>query len=84
MDRHEQREETRREEDPRRFEKGREVREEQTRNVSEEADDEDRRQWETTRDIGKEVREIPEEAYGRHPRARERPSEEETSASGER
>ena len=84
MDQDEQREETRREEDPRRFEKGREVREEQTRNVSEEADDEDRRQWEKTRDIGKEVREIPQEAHRRHPQAREWPSEEETSDSGER
>ena len=84
MDQDKRREETRRE-DPRRFEKGREVREEQTRNVSEEASEEDRRQWEKTRDIGKEVREIPQEAHGLHPRARERPSEEEeTGDSGER
>ncbi len=34
-----------------RFEKTREVREEQTRNISEEAIEEDRRQWEKTRDI---------------------------------
>ncbi len=84
MDRDEQREETRGGEDPRRFEKGREVREEQTRNVSEEASEEDRRQWEKTRDMGKEVREVPQEAYGRHPQSRERPSEEEeTGDSGE-
>ena len=79
MDNDEQREDTQREEDPRSFEKTREVREEQTRNVSEEASEEDRRQWEKSRDIGKEVREIPEEAYGRHPRAHEgqEPSREE-------
>ena len=51
-----------REQDPRQFEKGREVREEQTRNISEE----DRRQWEKTRDIRKEVSEIPEEANEQH------------------
>ena len=55
------------EEDPRRFEKGREVHEERTRNVSEEADEEDRRKWEETRDIGKEAREIPEDKHDRPP-----------------
>ena len=60
-----------REQDPRQFEKGREVREEQTRNISEEASEEDRRQWEKTRDIGKEVSEIPEEAQERPRQARE-------------
>jgi hypothetical protein len=59
------------ERDPRQFEKGREVREEQTRNVSEEASEEDRQQWEKTRDISKEASEIPEEADERHRRARE-------------
>ncbi len=57
MDHDEQRE------DPRQFEKGREVREEQTRNISEEASEEDRRQWEKTRDIRKEASEIPEGAH---------------------
>ena len=59
MDHDEQREEThqQREEDRGRFEKTREVREEQTRNISEEASEEDRRQWEKTRDIGEEARE---------------------------
>jgi hypothetical protein len=56
-----------REEDPRRFEKGREVREERTRNVSEEASEEDRRKWEETRDIGKEASEAPEERHDRPP-----------------
>ena len=55
-----------REQDPRQFEKGREVREEQTRNINEEASEEDRRQWEKTRDIRKEVSEIPEEANEQH------------------
>lgn len=59
------REETRRqrEEDPQQFEKGREVREEQNRNIDEEASEEDRRQWEKTRDISKEVAAIPDEAH---------------------
>jgi hypothetical protein len=56
-----------REEDPRRFEKGREVREERTRNVSEVASEEDRRKWEETRDIGKEASEAPEERHDRPP-----------------
>jgi hypothetical protein len=53
-----------RERDPRQFEKGREVHEEQTRNISEE----DRRQWEKTRDIRKEASEIPEETPTQHER----------------
>lgn len=62
-----------REEDPRRFEKGREVHEERTRNVSEEASEEDRRKWEETRDLGKEASEIPEEKHDRPPtRGKER------------
>ena len=67
-----------RKEDPRRFEKGREVREARTRSVREEASEEDRRQWEETRDIGKEASEAPEEAHGRPPTEdpeRERPKE---------
>jgi hypothetical protein len=55
------------EEDPRKFEKGREVHEERTRNVSEEADEEDRRKWEETREIGKEAHEIPEDKHDRPP-----------------
>jgi hypothetical protein len=65
MDHDEQRE------DPRQFEKGREVREEQTRNISEEASEEDRRQWEKTRDIRKEASEIPEGTHERNERTRE-------------
>lgn len=49
------------ESDHRRFEKGREVHEEQTRSVSEEASEEDRHQWEKTRDLSKESSETPEE-----------------------
>ena len=63
-----------REEDPRRFEKTREVDEERTRNVSEEASEEDRRKWEETRDIGKEASETPEE---KHDRLRQSENEEE-------
>jgi hypothetical protein len=54
-----------REQDPRQFEKGREVREEQTRNISEEASEEDRRQWDKTRDIRKEASAVPEKAHER-------------------
>jgi hypothetical protein len=54
-------------EDPRRFEEGREVREERTRSVSEEASEEDRRKWEETRDISKEASETPEEQHDRPP-----------------
>ncbi len=60
-----------REQDPRQFEKGREVREEQTRNISEEASEEDRRQWDKTRDIRKEASEVPEKAHERDRRTRE-------------
>jgi hypothetical protein len=59
------------ERDRRRFEKGREVREAQKRNVSEEASEEDRRKWEETRDLGEEAREPPEEKHDR-PRQPER------------
>jgi hypothetical protein len=57
------------EEDPRRFEKGREVHQEQTRNISEEASEEDRRKWEETRDLGREASETPEEKHDRPPTA---------------
>jgi hypothetical protein len=60
-----------REQDPRQFEKGREVREEQTRNISEEASEGDRRQWGKARDIRREASEIPEEAHERDRQARE-------------
>ena len=53
------------EKDHRRFEKGREVHEEQTRSVGEEASEEDRRQWEKTRDLSKEASETPEEKQAR-------------------
>ena len=46
-----------------RFEKGREVHEEQTRSVHEEAREEDRRRWEKTRDLSKEASETPEEKH---------------------
>lgn len=60
-----------REQDPRRFEKDREVREEQTRDISQEASEEDRRQWEKTRDISKEASEVPEKAPERDRQSRE-------------
>jgi len=53
------------EEDPRRFEKTREVREARARSVREEASEEDRQQWEETRDISKEASQPPEKAHGR-------------------
>jgi hypothetical protein len=59
------------EEDRGRFEKTREVREAQTRNVSEEASEEDRRKWEETRDLSEEASEIPEEKHDRPRRTRE-------------
>jgi hypothetical protein len=65
--RHIRRRQMGREENPQRFEKGRKVREERTRNVSEEADEGDRRKWEETRDIGKEASEVPEEKHDRPP-----------------
>ena len=49
----------------RRFEKGREVHEEQTRSVSEEASEEDRHQWEKTRDLSKELSDTPEQKHER-------------------
>jgi hypothetical protein len=59
-----------REEDRGQFEKTSEVREEQTRNISEEASEEDRQQWEKARDIRKEASEIPEEGHERHRQSR--------------
>lgn len=51
-----------REKDPRRFERAtREVREEQSPGTSEEGTEEDRRQWEKTRDVSKEAGAIPED-----------------------
>jgi hypothetical protein len=56
----------RREEDPRRFERAsREVREEQSPGTGEEGSEEDRQQWEKTRDVGKEADSIPEEGQRR-------------------
>ena len=60
-----------REQDTRQFEKGREVREEQTRNISEEASEKDRRQWDKTRDIREEASEVPEKAHERDRQTRE-------------
>ena len=59
------------EEDRQLFEKGREVHEERTRNVSEEASEEDRRKWEETRDLDQEASEPPEEKHERPRRTRE-------------
>ena len=74
MDQDEQRDTTggQREEDPRRFEKTtREVREEQSPSTGEEGTEEDRQQWEKTRDISKKVDAIPEEANEQHREVRE-------------
>ena len=74
MDQDEQRDTTggQREEDPRRFEKTtRKVREEQSPSTGEEGTEEDRQQWEKTRDISKEVDAIPEEANEQHREVRE-------------
>ena len=74
MDQDEQRDTTggQLEEDPRRFEKtNREVREEQSPSTGEEGTEEDRQQWEKTRDISKEVDAIPEEANEQHREVRE-------------
>ena len=51
-----------REKDRRQFEKTREVREEQTRNISEE----DRRQWEKTRDLHEEAKQVTDKADQSH------------------
>jgi hypothetical protein len=58
----------RQERESREFEEGREVYEEQTRNISEEADEEDRQLWEKNRDIRKEASKIPEESPAQHQR----------------
>ncbi len=61
-----------REEDSRRFEKIiREVREEQSPSTGDEGTEVDRRQWEKTRDISKEVDAIPEEANEQRRQLRE-------------
>lgn len=65
-----------REEDLGRFERAsREVREEQSPGTGEEGSEEDRRQWEKTRDISKEAAATPEEDDERRRGAREDPLE---------
>jgi hypothetical protein len=54
-----------REEDRQRFDKTREVLEEQTRSVREEASEEDRRKWSETRDLSDEASEPPEDKHDR-------------------
>jgi len=62
----------RQEEDPRRFERiGREARKEQSPSISEEGTEEERRQWEKTRDMSKEIDAIPEQADERHRQVRD-------------
>jgi hypothetical protein len=62
----------RKEEDPRRFERiGREARKGQSPKPGEEGTEEERRQWEKTRDMSKEIDAIPEEADERHRQARD-------------
>jgi len=79
MDHNEQREEAQRQpqkgdsgqgEDPRRFENiGREVRKGQSPSAGEEGTEEERRQWEKTRDMSKEIDAIPELADEQHRQA---------------
>ena len=71
MDREEQRDQTggQGEEETRAFEKvGREVRERQSPSIGEEGTEEDRRQWEKTRDLHEEARQVTEKADARHRR----------------
>ncbi len=61
MDREEKRDEAGEREDPRSFEKiTREEREEQSPRIAEEGTEEDRRQWQQTRDLRAEAEESPE------------------------
>ncbi len=58
-----------REEDPAGFERiGRETREGQSPNVAEEGTEEDRRQWEKTRDLHEEARQVAEKTSERRRR----------------
>ena len=67
MDQEERRDDTGRQEDPRDFEPvSLEVREGQSPSVSEEGTEEDRRQWQKTRDLHKEAEQITEKADARH------------------
>lgn len=55
------------ENDPQAFEGvGREVRERQSPSLGEEGTEEDRRQWEKTRDLHEEAKQISEKADARH------------------
>ncbi len=69
MDREERRETAgeQGEEDPQAFEQvGREVRERQSPSLGEEGTEEDRRQWEKTRDLHEEAKQISEKTDARH------------------
>jgi hypothetical protein len=70
MDREERRE-TAGEEDDQAFENvGREVRERQSPSIGEEGTEEDRRQWEKTRDLHEEAKQISEKTDARHRKER--------------
>ena len=72
MDQEERRNDAGRQEDPRDFEPvTRDVREGQSPNVGEEGTEEDRRQWQKTRDLHKEAEQITEKADERHRKVRE-------------
>ncbi len=59
-------------EDPQAFENvGREVRERQSPSIGEEGTEEDRRQWEKTRDLREEAKQISEKADVRHRKEQE-------------
>ena len=69
MDREEQRDQTggQGEEETRAFEKvGREVREQQSPSIGEEGTEEDRRQWEKTRDLHEEAKQISDKTDPRY------------------
>ncbi len=69
MDREERRESAggQGEENPQAFENvGREVRERQSPSIGEEGTEEDRRQWEKTRNLHEEAKQISEKADARH------------------
>ena len=61
-----------REEDPQDFENiSREVRKGQSPTIGEEGTEEDRRQWEKTRDLHEEAKQVTEKADKRHRKAEE-------------
>ena len=72
MAREQQNKAARQDEDSQAFDKaGRKVREGQSLQVGEEGTEEDRRQWEKTRDLHEEAKQISEKADARHRKGQE-------------